>query len=158
MITPPPTRAIHNWYSRNKRPTRVAEAPSMRKIRLNPRTKNRECVNAVRRADVPPDCRSSIPIPLTNDRYEGTSGNTHGDKKLNIPALNATRTPISNSFTGSPVRGVPTQTAIAVSVLSEGNVSNRNTGSGSAPTTSRHRSTDPKIGRCRGSRRSPSRR
>ena len=61
-------RAIHTWYSRSRRPTNVAEAPSDRKIRLKPRTKNRECVNATRFTSPPPASSSSIPTPLTNER------------------------------------------------------------------------------------------
>jgi len=34
---------------------------------------------------------SSKDIPVINDRYDGKSGNTHGDKKETAPAKNATR-------------------------------------------------------------------
>ncbi len=34
---------------------------------------------------------SSIDIPVMNAKYDGKSGNTHGDKKETAPAKNATR-------------------------------------------------------------------
>jgi hypothetical protein len=37
-------------------------------------------------------------MPVMNDRYDGKSGNTHGERKEKSPAENATRAP-SDSVT-----------------------------------------------------------
>src|SRR5947207_12542401 len=38
-------------------------------------------------------CRSATDMPVTNERYEGKSGRTHGERNEKSPAVNATTIP-----------------------------------------------------------------
>src|SRR2546427_445830 len=104
MRTPPIRRIQSRWSSRNW-PSALNETPSATKTIENPTTKASAWprIRRLTRADSSP-VRSATDIPVMNDRYEGKSGSTHGDRNEKSPALNETATPTDSpmAYLSSP--------------------------------------------------------
>ena len=67
-----------------------ADAPSSMKINENPHTKRRVAVNTLALMDSPrSSVRSSMEQPQINEKYDGISGSTQGEKKDKSPARKA---------------------------------------------------------------------
>ncbi len=77
----------------------LKEAPRLTNTTLKPRMKATECRSTrVRAPAVTSLVRRSTDIPVMNDRYDGKSGSTQGERNEKSPAEKATRTP-SDSLT-----------------------------------------------------------
>src|SRR5688572_26753943 len=94
MMSSPPTTRIAVRYWNSSCPAALNEAPSATNTTEKPSTNVTACsITRRRAAAVRSPVRSPTDIPVMNDRYEGNSGNTHGDRKEKSPALNATTMP-----------------------------------------------------------------
>src|SRR5215510_6500121 len=94
MMRAPPTRRIHSRCSSSSWPAALNEAPSATNTTEKPITNVTAWVNTRRRIAVVRSFeRSATDMPVMNDRYDGNSGSTHGDRNEKSPALKATRTP-----------------------------------------------------------------
>src|SRR5262245_54894813 len=112
MMRAPPMRRIHSRCSSSSCPAALNEAPSATNTTEKPITNVTAWISTRRRmAAVRSLERSATDMPVMNDRYDGNSGSTHGDRNENSPALKATRTPTElPMLAGEPldegVRGV----------------------------------------------------
>src|SRR5262247_2018266 len=104
MRTPPPIR-IQLRYSRKNWPAALNEAPRLTNTAVNPAMKASECSRIRERSDADTsDASRSTDMPVTNERYDGKSGSTQGDRNEKSPAENATTMP-RDSPTWLPVLG-----------------------------------------------------
>src|SRR5437867_9139256 len=73
------------------------EAPRLTKIAVKPAMKATEWSSTRPRVPASTSLASrSTDMPVMNERYEGNSGNTQGDRNESRPAENATSTPIDS--------------------------------------------------------------
>lgn len=90
IITMPPIRAVSLLYGAKAEPTTLDDNPISMKMRVKPAMKAHACKKI--RALISPDfavLRSSRLVPVRNEKYEGTSGKTHGEAKERRPAKKA---------------------------------------------------------------------
>ena len=92
MIVPPAisTSRLLFW---KMPPIALAERPIATKMTVKPAMKASAC-SKTRAFAAPPDSalRSSRLVPVRNERYDGTSGRTHGEMNETRPAKNAVAT------------------------------------------------------------------
>src|SRR4029434_878953 len=100
MIRMPPAMRIWRRYARKNWPAALKDAPRLTKTAVKPAMKASECRRIRERSDTETsEVSRSTDIPVTNERYEGKSGSTQGERNEKSPAEKATRMP-SDSATG----------------------------------------------------------
>src|SRR5260370_26063473 len=106
MIRSPPTTRIQSRLSKRNRPAAENDAPSATKIIEKPTMKARECRRIRPRVSaVTSSVRALTDIPVMNDRYDGKSGRTQGERNEKSPALKATKTPSECAMSRSALAG-----------------------------------------------------
>src|SRR5215470_5891987 len=98
MRIPPPIR-IQSRYSRKNWPAALKDAPRLTKTAVKPAMKAGEWSRIRDRSDTETsEASRSTDIPVTNERYDGKSGSTHGERNEKSPAENATSTPSDSAM------------------------------------------------------------
>src|SRR5689334_8633308 len=93
MINSPPVIRMMRRYPAKRPPRKLAERPSETKTTEKPMMKATALSTTRRRTRLSLDgsAISSIDTPEMNERYDGITGSTHGDKNESSPELKATK-------------------------------------------------------------------